>query len=471
MTNQNLSKKKKFKIPHTYVILFLMIVIMAICTYIIPAGQFERVEEINTGRSVVDPASFHYVEQSPVNFFDVFYSVPSGMKAAAEIIFLIFIVGGSFQIIAATGAVEAGVCKAALSLRGKEKIIIPMFVLIFSILGGSIGMAEETIVFIPIGIALARALGYDALVGSSMIILGACCGFSSGFLNPFTVGVAQGIAELPLFSGIGLRLIVWAVMITVTSIYILRYAKKVKEDPSISIVRQLEIDEEDSNIDLSNIKPMTINHVLVMLTFVIGLGAMIYGIFKLGWYLMEISTIFLMIGIFGGLIGKLDPSEMAKQFVIGAKEIVFGALVVGVARGILIVMQDGMIIDSIVSALGNVILGLPKTVAAVAMMLVQVIINFFIPSGSGQAAATMPIMAPLADFIGLTRQTAVLGYQFGDGFTNSIIPTSAALMGNLSMAKIPYEKWVKYVAPIIGIWLFIGATFMIIATIMNYGPF
>ncbi len=463
--------KSKFKIPHTYVILFSVILIMALLTYIIPAGVFERVEDPNTGRMVVDPASFHAVEQSPIHFFDLFQSIPNGMKEASSIIFFIFIVGGSFQIITGTGAIEAGISRIALGLKGKDKLMIPIFLALFSIFGATIGMAEEAIVFVPIGIALARALGYDALVGTAMISLGAACGFSSGFMNPFTVGVAQGIAELPLFSGIQMRFAVLAVMLVVTTAYLLRYGHKVKEDPSYSFVRELELEEKHKVIDLSDIPAFEKQHYLVLLTLLIGFGFIIYGVFEKGWYITEIASAFLAMGIIGGLLGKMGPSDISKEFVEGARGIVFGALVVGIARGILVIMQDGSIIDSIINGLANGIQSMPKSVAVLGMYIVQVIINFFIPSGSGQAAATMPIMVPLSDVLNINRQVAVMAYQFGDGFTNSIIPTSAALMGVLSVAKISYEKWVKFLWPLMLIWIGIGGIFLIIANITNYGPF
>ncbi|KPU27353.1 C4-dicarboxylate ABC transporter permease [Caloranaerobacter sp. TR13] len=467
----NVIEKKKFKVPHTYVILFSVIIIMAVLTYIIPAGQFERVKDPNTGRTVVDPASFHVVEQNPTKLFDLFKAVPKGMKDAASIVFFIFIVGGAFQIITATGAIEAGIGKIALALKGKEKLLIPIFLVLFSIAGGTFGMAEEAIVFVPIGIALARALGFDAITGTAMITLGAACGFTSGFMNPFTVGVAQGIAELPLFSGIGLRLIILVFMLIVTAWYVMRYGNMVKKDPSKSIVRELELEEKDKVIDLTNIPKLESNHYLVLLAVVAGFGFIIWGVFKSGWYITEIGSMFLAMGIVGGFLGKLGPSKIAEEFVKGARSIVFGALVVGIARGILIVMEDGLIIDSIINGLALAIKNLPKSISVLGMYVVQVIINFFIPSGSGQAAATMPIMAPLADVIGVNRQVAVTAYQFGDGFTNSIIPTSAALMGVLSIAKIKYEKWVKFLWPLMLMWLGLGAIFLIIANAINYGPF
>jgi uncharacterized ion transporter superfamily protein YfcC len=463
--------EKKFKVPHTYVILFAVIIIMAVLTYIIPAGEFTRVEDPTTGRMVVDPASFHAVEQNPTHFFDLFKSIPKGMKAAQSIVFFIFIVGGAFQIITATGAIEAGIGKIALSLKGKEKLMIPMFLLLFSVGGATFGMAEEAIVFIPIGIALSRALGYDAIVGLSMVTLGAACGFTSGFMNPFTVGVAQGISELPLFSGIVFRIVILVAMLLTTTIYIMRYGEKVKTDLRSSVVYELENEEKDTIIDLSNIPKMEPQHKYVLLSVLVGFGFIIWGVFTKGWYITEIGATFMAMGIIGGLLGRFSPSRIAEEFVIGAKAIVFGALVVGIARGILVVMQDGKIIDSIINGLASGIQNLPKSISVLGMYFVQIIINFFIPSGSGQAAATMPIMAPLADIVGINRQVAVTAYQFGDGFTNSIIPTSAVLMAGLSLAKVSYEKWVKFLWPLMLVWIGIGAVVLVVANAINYGPF
>lgn len=463
-------KKKKGKVPHTYVILFAMIIIIAILTYVIPAGQYQKVES-STGRMIVDPASYQQIESAPAKLFDVLKAFPKGLAAAQSIVFFIFIVGGSFNVINQTGAIEAGISKVALSLKGKEKLLIPIIVLIFSLGGATIGMAEEAIVFVPIGIALSRALGYDAIVGMSIVALGAAAGFTAGFMNPFTVGVAQSIAELPMFSGIALRLVVWVCTLVLVIVYISRYANKVKADPTKSLVYELELEEKDHAIDLNNVKQMTSRHTGVLLVFLIGMGILIFGVFKFGWYITEIAAIFLAIGIVGGLVGGMNLDDIAKDFITGAKDMTTGALVVGLARGILVIMEGSMIIDTIVFGMASVVSSLPKSVSAVGMLLVQSFLNFFIPSGSGQAATTMPIMAPLSEVIGLTRQTAVLAYQFGDGISNSIIPTSGVLLANLSVAKIKYEVWVKYVAPLMGLWTLMAAAFMVISVLINYGPF
>lgn len=467
-------KKKEarsFKIPHTYVILFSVMIIVAILTYLIPAGEFDRYLDVATDRTLVDATSFHYVEQSPVNLFQLIQAIPKGMEEAAQIIFFIFIVGGAFQIINSTGTIESGIGNLAKKLDGREKLMIPIFVLIFSIGGITFGMSEEVIVFIPIGIALARALGFDAITGTAMINLGAATGFSAAVMNSFTIGVAQDIAELPLFSGAGLRIAVLIVMLIATSTYIIRYGEKVKKDPSASVVSDLEVEEKEKTIDIHNLTTMTNKHKLILLIVSLGFIAIAIGVFAFDWYIVEIGSIFLAMGIVSGLIGGLGPSKVAEAFVEGAKGIAFGALVVGIARGILIVMTEGMIMDTVVHSLSNLIQLLPKSIAVFGMYIVQIIINFFIPSGSGQAAVTMPIMVPLADILGITRQTAVLAFQFGDAFTNSIIPTSGALMASLSIGNIPYEKWFKFIWPLMLIWLAIGGAFLIFANMISYGPF
>jgi len=463
--------KIRIKVPHTYVLIFSVMLIMAFCTYIIPAGEYTRIQDPATGKMVLDPASFHLVKQAPISFFNFFKAIPNGMSAASKIIFFVFLVAGAFNIILSTGAVEAGIGNIAKKVQGREKILIPIILGVFSIAGATFGMSEEAIVFVPIGVALARALKYDAVVGMAIVALGAACGNVSGMMNPFTVGVAQSIAELPLFSGIGMRIIAWIAMLIITSAYVMHYAKKISAHPELSYVREIEMQEKDNTINISDIRKMAMRDWLVILSIVAGLGIVMFGVMKYEWYLTEISAVFFIMGIVAGAIGGLTPSKMASEFIVGAKGIVFGALVIGFARGILIVMQDGMIVDSIIHATAGFVAMFHKSVAGIMMMLVQVVINFFIPSGSGQASVTMPIMTPLADVVGLTRQTAVLAFQFGDGFTNSIIPTSAVLMANLSMAGIPYEKWVKFIAPLICIWIAMGAVFMVIATSINYGPF
>lgn len=464
-------KKKKLAFPHTFVILVFIIALMSVCTHIIPAGSYERVYNEAADRSVVDPDSFTYVDPSPVSFFDFLHAIPNGMVEVSNIMVFILVVGGAFNIITQTGAMENGIRKLAFKLQGHEKLIIPLMMFVFSLGGATFGMSEETIIFIPIGIALARALGYDAIVGMGMVTLGAAVGFSSGFMNPFNVGVAQDIAELPTYSGMGLRIAVWLVMLVAVPLAILRYANRVKEDPAVSYVYDLEMAQKDSKAIEIEDAELSKRDILVLLTVAAGLVIIVYGVMAQGWGVLDIAAVFLGMGILGGILGGTSPNQMARDFVHGAQDIAMGAIICGIARGILVVMSEGMILDTIVHALATLISGLPKTVAAEGMLAVQCVINFFIPSGSGQASTTMPIMTPLADILGLTRQTAVLAFQFGDGFTNAIIPTHGTLCASLGVAGIPFNKWFKFALPVVAVELVICAVFIAIAAAINYGPF
>ena len=462
--------KKRMKMPHTYVILFSIVILAAIASYTLPAGVYDRSKDPATGRTLVNPASYHHVEQTPVSPFDLFKAIPRGMVAGADIVFFIFICGGAFTVIQATGAVNSGLARFIMKLRGYENLLIPLTMLLFSVFGFTMGMSEEVIVFIPIGVLLARALKYDDIVAVSMLSTGAAIGFASGLLNPFTVGVAQTIAELKMFSGLEFRIIGFVFLYLSGVIYTMNYAKKVRANPEYSYVyEEMQKNKEVGILDES--VQFTGVHQAVALVCLAFLGVMIYGVMKLDFYITELAAVFLAMGIVGGLVGRLGPNQIAMHFVAGCRDIVFGALVVGVARAILVVLQDGQIIDTIIHGLANGVSIFPKGLAAVGMFWVQSIINFFIPSGSGQAAATMPIMAPLADLLGITRQTAVLAFHYGDGFSNSIIPTSASLMGVLAMAHVPYEKWFRFIWPLMVIWTIIGSVMCYIAAVINLGPF
>lgn len=466
-----MEKQKRSRIPHTFVTLIAFTIVMAILTYVLPAGQFERTE-VN-GRTVVIPNSYTVVDSNPQGLFDVLKSIPTGMTETADIIFFLFIVGGAFQLITDSGMISSGISLLVKKLQGKEKWVIPILILVFGILGSTMGLSEETIVFIPIGVALALALGYDALVGLGMISLGAAIGFFAGFMNPFSVGVAQEIAELPLFSGVGFRLIILAILWIVTSAYLMRYAEKVKKNPENSLLynRKKGTHVTEGTINFDDLPPFTKRHLATLLVFVGGFAIIGYGVFQYGWFIVEIGSVFLGMGILTGFISRMRPSEIAESFVVGAKEMVFAGLIVGVARSILVVMENGLIIDTLINGLSNVISSLPDSLAVVGMYLTQIVVNFFIPSGSGQAAATMPVMIPLADTLGITRQTAVLAFQFGDGFMDSIIPTSGVLMAQLSIAKVSYDTWLKFIGKLMGIWLTIGLIFLLIANAIQYGPF
>ncbi|KAF9142081.1 hypothetical protein BGX30_003468, partial [Mortierella sp. GBA39] len=308
--------------------------------------------------------------------------------------------------------------------------VIPIFITLFSVAGFTMGMSTEVMVFVPIGIAIARALGFDALTGTAMISLGASCGFTAGILNPFNVGLAQAIAQVPMFSGAWLRIILLVCLITVTSLYIVRYAGKVRKNPERSLVQDLEKDADKQELDFSKLPPMQLKHYLTIATVVIG--------------------------------------RIASEFVKGAKSITYGALIIGFARGIMVVLDQGNVIDSIVNGLAVVVGELPGSVQVLGMYVFQNVMNVFITSGTGMAVTTMPIMVPLSDILGVTRQTTVLAFQLGDGITNMILPTSSALMGSLAVSGIAYQKWVKFFWPLMCMWIAIGAILIVIANIIKY---
>lgn len=460
-------KKRKFQIPHTNVILFFMVAICAILTWIIPAGSFDRAENA-AGRVGVVPGSYHQVEQAGLSFFDTMKEFMLGMQSASDIIFFIFIFGGALAIIMDTGALDAGVHNLAKKLDKRKNLVLVIFMFLFSILGGTIGMAEDAIVYIPILITLCKQFKMDNMVALAVVMIGSRIGFVTGLMNPFTVGVAHGLAELPMYSGLWYRLIWYGVIFVITVWYVLRYANKITKDPTLSIMYGVETDEEEIS---NEFMPMTTRQKIIIAEFISLIGIMLFGVFKYGWFMLEIATLFLIFGILIGITGRLKLNDMAKSFVNGAANMTFAALVVGIAKAILLVLQDGMIIDTILYYASNVLGGLPKVVAANGMYIFQCLLNFLIPSGSGQAAATIPIMAPLADSIGITRQVAVLAYHYGDGFTNLIAPTLGSLMACIAVSKVPFEKYLKWVLPLCGMWILVGFASVTIATMINLGPF
>ncbi|HIW12886.1 MAG TPA: TIGR00366 family protein [Candidatus Salinicoccus stercoripullorum] len=466
LKEENTNIKQGSRFPHTYAILLAVVIISAVLSYIIPAGEFERVE-VNERTEVV-PDSYSTVEQSPVSFFDLFKSIPTGLVEGGEIIFYIFLVGGAFGVIRATGAIEAAIQKIMVKVQGNEKLMIPVIMFAFSVLGFTTGMSEETIIFVPIGIVLATALGYDAIVGTAMVTLGAASGFIGGMLNPFTVGIAQEIAELTIFSGWEFRTAIYLLVLGSCVWYVMHYAKKVKKKPESSII----FDESESGQvnfteDVMNFGELKKRHIFILLTFFLGIVINVYGIFQHGWFLTELSANFFLVGIIAGFVGGMKVNDIFDAFIEGMKLVVYGAIIVGFARAILVVLESGLIIDTIINAMSGILDYLPKSISVLGMLVIQVIINFFIPSGSGQAVTTMPIMTPIADLQEIPRQVAVLAYQYGDAITNTIIPTSASLMGVLAVSGIPYIKWVKFVWKITLIWLVIAAIALVAATILN----
>lgn len=461
---------KNIKIPHTYALLFMIIVLATVMTYVVPAGQFAREKDPDTGRVFVVSGSFETVDNTPVTPWGLFKSIPKGMEKAGYIIFFVLMIGGAFGIIQKTGAIDAGISGVVKKMEGKERLVIPVTMFIFSLAGAMLGSAEELLPFYPIVITLALALGFDTITGTAMVLLGAGAGFAGAFLNPFTIGIAQGISGLPLFSGIGFRLISYAILLSITVIYVMRYAAKIQMNPELSPTYESD-KKKHMHFNIETLPEFTLSHKLVLLTLVAGLAVLGYGVVKWGFYITELTAMFLIIGIVAGIVGRLDINTIAESFVDGAKELVYGALIIGLATAIMVVMEEGSIMDTIIFSMANLVKGLPPALSGVGMFVVQSIINLFVPSGSGQAAVSMPIMAPMADVVGITRQSAVLAFQFGDGFTNVISPTSGYFMAAIAIGGIKWEKWAKWMLPLFVIWSAVGAILVAVSVGIHYGPF
>ena len=462
--------KKKFVFPNTYVIIILMMIVAVLLTWIIPTGEFERVKDEVSKQSIIIPGTFKYIENNPISFLQIPVYIMKGLAKASDIVFLVIIVGGAFNIIIETGMFQSFAGRLTKVFSNKEVLIIPAFSTIFALACTTMGV-NTFIGFAPIAVIIARSIGYDAIVGVSMVALGGAIGFSTGTFNPFTTGVAQSIAGLPIFSGVGYRFICLVVFLIVTNIYIIWYAKKVKANPEASVVYEME--QENKKVEVSEKQHDKIEgrHYLVLLIVIACFVLLVYGSQNWKWKLQENAAMFLWMGVLSGLAYGFGPSKIAEEFTKGAKKLVYGALMIGMANGISLILADGKILDTTVQYLGGLLVVLPSHAQAAGMFLMQLLINGLITSGSGQAAATMPIMLPVADIIGMTKQTAVLAFNFGDGLSNYILPTSSALMGFIAMVGISYSNWMKFMWRLFLIWTVVGAVLVIVANSINYGPF
>lgn len=528
------------KVPHTYVIVFAIVVLSAILTWIIPGGEYDRtVVNVNgTDRSVIVQDSYHQVDNSGQSW-EVFASFFKGFVDKADIIMFILIIGGAFWIMNASKSIDVGIYSFLEFTKKLEKnklirkigvnnIILTLIMLIFSIFGATFGMSEETIAFVIIFVPMAIKMGYDSIVGVAICFVAAGLGFAGALLNPFTIGIAQGLSNLPLFSGIEYRLFCWFVINIIGIAFILRYAAKVRKNPESSLVYT-----DDSYwrkhhaSDIENIEYYTpasawVTYIILLVTmvtfsfyypqstlkignsesttyvlpFVTGLFALfgfmslrksvhffilnlllftiiylIVGVMGYGWYIMEISTLFFAMGIFSGIAFSNTANEITKLFLAGVNDIMSAALIVGLAGGILIVLEEGQIIDSILYYISQSMNDFGKIASVGMMYIIQNFINVIIPSGSAKAALTMPMMSQFSDLIGVSRQATVMAFQFGDGFTNMITPTSGVLIGVLGVAKIPYDKWVKWLGKFMVVLIILGFLLLIPTVTMELNGF
>ena len=463
------AKKKGFTMPHTFVILLVIILFAAALTWIIPSGEYARVEDPVSGKKVVDASTFAYVENVHVNIQDIPMLIIKAFSANADLIMLILLSGGAIHMLTASGALQALIATIVRKFSNRVEVFIPLLMLVFALICTTQGV-NTFIGFAPITVMLAMSLGLDSIVGVGIILLGGAIGFSTGTLNVSTTLIAQKIAELPNYSGIGYRWVCFVVYYIVTCLWLVRYAKKIQKNPELSPMYDLDQNSEFKNASLDEFGTLDTRKILSILALVVALVAIVYGCINLDWDFAEQSAVFLVLAVAVGLIAGFDANKICAEFMNGTKKMLTAAFIIMFARAIGSVLSAGKITDTIVHSMAVVLTGLPAALLGVGMLVANTLINVVLTSGSGQAAAVMPIMIPLSDLLGVTRQTCILSFNFGDGFCNYVLPTSTALMGILGAANVPYDRWMRFMWKMFAIWLGIGAVLVVIAQLIQYGP-
>ena len=466
--------KRKIEVPHTLVILFGMVVLAQILTYIIPAGSFDRVEN-EAGRLQVVPGSFHVTPDAPsVSPFASLTAIPKGFSGAHEIIFFVFIIGGTFAVLRETGTLEAGMGALLRRWGNRPFWLVAGGTTLFALGSSTVGFGEEYYPFVPVLVSLCLALGYDRLTAIAIVMIGYGAGFGAALINPFTTLIAQDIAGLEPGSGLWYRLVLFGVFVPIGIHHVWSYAKKVGLDPAASLVADVPVPEgavipsgQDSQA-LSDQAPMTTTQRLIMTAVGLSMIVLVFGMSMWHWGLYEMQGVFVALTLIIAVIARMSPNRTAAEFSVGAGSLTSVALLIGVARAIQVVLDEGGVVDTMVYGISLPIEQLPGAVSAVGMFFVQSLANFFIPSGSGQAFVTMPIMAPLADIVGVGRQVAVLAFQFGDGFSNILIPTQYVLVGILAMAGVPYDRWLRFILPFMVKMFVAGSIALAVAVFIGY---
>jgi uncharacterized ion transporter superfamily protein YfcC len=460
-----------FRLPHTLVIVGSLVVIVLLLSWVVPSGTYDRVER--AGREVTVPGTYQEVEKTFLGVQWLMIAPIEGFVDGGLIIAFLLVIGGSFNVIQDTGTIHFAIRRVTAALGSRpalEKLMIPLLMIVFSLGGSIFGMGEETIPFILIFVPLAISLGYDSIVGVSIPFLGAAAGFAAAFFNPFTVGIAQGLAGLPLYSGLGYRVITWFIGTTVVIVWVMVYASKVKRNPEISPVYEIDRARDLAAYTREEVEPWTARRGLVLALFAATMAILVWGILRKQWFIAEIGALFLAMGLIIGIVAGMKGNAIATSFVAGAKDMVGVALIIACGRALLIIAREGAILDTLLHYSAQAISLLPAVVAAQVMFVLQAVINFFIHSGTAQAALTMPVMTPLADLLGLTRQTMVYAFQLCE-FVNPILPTSAVTMGVLGMAKIPWEKWARWFLPLMLVLIILSLLLLIPPVLMHWGPF
>lgn len=437
---------QRSRFPHSLVLIFAMIVLAQLATYLLAPGEFQRVPDPTSGRQMVVPGTYAQVDAARVPWHSFLTLIPKGLEKGADIIFFVFIVGGVIAVVRATGAIDALIGATIRNVGDKPALLIGGTMSLLAVGASTIGMAEEYMPFIPVLVTMCLALKMDAIVAMAIVYIAAGVGYGCAALNPFTVMIAQRIAGVELASNQGLRWGLLAVCLGIGAHHTLAYIKRIQADPSKSLVAGVDY---SSGFELPKDQRLTPARAAILALFGGAIALFVWGIKAHGWDLPELAAVFFAIALLAALLGGLSPNRTASEFCAGAAEMTTTALLIGFARTIDQMLNEGRVIDTVIHALAQPLQQGTPDFAAIGMLAVQSVTNFFIPSGSGQAYVTMPIMAPLADVTGVSREVAVLAYQFGDGFTNMIVPTNALLMGMLALGRIPFERWARFVLPLL----------------------
>ncbi len=451
----------RFKFPTAYTILFGLIVVVAALTWIVPAGEYDQAFNETLNRDVPVPGTYQEVEPNPQGLGAIilapiagFYDPASYEANAIDVALFVLVLGGFIGVVAKTGAIDAGITGTMRALKGREKWMIPILMSLFAAGGTTYGMAEETLAFYTIVIPIMIAAGYDTVTGVAIILIGAAMGVLGSTVNAFATVIAADAAGVPFTDGIVLRLIILGVGWLICVAYVMRYAEKVRRDPANSIVADRREANEAHFLKggkTSQAIAFTLRRKIILLIFAGTFGVMVWGVAAGGWWMAEMSALFLASAIVVGVIDRLGEEGFTTAFVEGAKELLGVALIIGVARGIVVVMDAGHLTDTILFHAAQAMDGLSPIAFINTMYWLEVALSFFVPSSSGLAVLTMPIMAPLADFAGVGRDLVVTAYQSANGLVNFFNPTFAVVMGALAIGRIPYERWLRFVLPLCGI--------------------
>lgn len=451
-----MAEKKKFKIhmPHVITLIFFLIIVVAILTWILPSGEFERtIMETSTGeREVAVAGTYHTVAKITEDgtslrqgIAEVLMAPGKGIQSMVEVLAFVFIIGGVFQIMAKTNALNMGIQKVVRKLGSKDVLIIPILMALFGLGGSTFGMSDELVPFYLLIMPIMFAMGYDSMTTFMTVCLSATVGYAASTVNPFCVLVAQGIAGIQGNPQLVFRMIQWVIMMAVIIAFVTWRAMKIKKNPENSITFQddLQKRKEMGGEDVDFNQNMTLRQKLVLATFVIGMVIVVFGLVNFGWYMNELSMCFLGMGILMGIFGGLTETELAEEFITGVKDIAFAAMVIGFCSGIMVVAQDGKIIDTILNTLSNLVANSNNVVFAAVLYVVQSLLTLFVPSSSGLAALSIPILAPLCDLHGVNPEAAVTALQYGNQLTNLLSPVAGTTVAGLAVCRISFAQWWK----------------------------